>query len=64
MPHTPENDPDGHQDGFLNSASNRDVGVYPDDMHPGLVPGISVDEQRNRFGLDKIVFSITAVLIV
>ncbi|MGO1949335.1 MAG: BCCT family transporter [Mycobacteriaceae bacterium] len=33
-------------------------------MHPGLVPGISVDEQRNRFGLDKVVFSITAVLIV
>lgn len=64
MPHTPEKDPDGHQDGFLNSAANRAVGVYPDDMHPGLVPGISVDEQRNRFGLDKIVFSITAVLIV
>ncbi|HIW92152.1 MAG TPA: BCCT family transporter [Candidatus Corynebacterium avicola] len=33
-------------------------------MHPGLVPGISVDEQRNRFGIDKIVFSVTAVLII
>ncbi|MFC7401290.1 BCCT family transporter [Citricoccus sp. GCM10030269] len=40
------------------------VGIYPHDIHPGLVPGIGVDEQRNRFGLDKLVFSITGVLIV
>ncbi len=40
------------------------VGVYPHDIHPGLVPGIGVDEQRHRFGLDWIVFSVTAVLIV
>jgi choline-glycine betaine transporter len=33
-------------------------------MHPGLVPGISIDEQRNRFGLDKVVFGITATLIL
>ncbi|HJG44795.1 BCCT family transporter [Corynebacterium variabile] len=33
-------------------------------MHPGLVPGISIDEQRNRFGLDKMVFGITATLIL
>ncbi|MDN6386516.1 MAG: BCCT family transporter, partial [Corynebacterium sp.] len=33
-------------------------------MHPGLVPGISVDDQRNRFGLDKTVFFVTAALIV
>lgn len=40
------------------------VGLYPHNMHPGLVPGISVEDQRNRFGLDKSLFSITAVLIV
>ena len=33
-------------------------------MHPGLVPGISVDDQRNAFRLDKITFFITATLIV
>ncbi|WP_165241750.1 BCCT family transporter [Corynebacterium lizhenjunii] len=33
-------------------------------MHPGLVPGISVDDQRNRFGLDAPLFFSTAVLVV
>ena len=37
---------------------------YPHDLHPGLVRGIDVGEQRNRFGIDKIVFFITAVIIV
>ncbi|MDI3330757.1 MAG: BCCT family transporter [Micrococcus sp.] len=40
------------------------MGLYPHDIHPGLVPGIGVDEQRNRFGLDRVVFGVTAVLIV
>lgn len=40
------------------------VGIYPHDMHPGLVPGIPVEEQRNRFGIDRVIFSVTAVLIV
>ncbi|APT89351.1 choline transporter [Corynebacterium frankenforstense DSM 45800] len=38
--------------------------MYPHDIHPGLVPGISVDEQRNSFGVDRFVFSVTAALIV
>ena len=37
---------------------------YPDDLHPGLVPGIGVDQQRNRFGIDKISFALTAILIL
>lgn len=40
------------------------VGLYPHDMHPGLVPGISVDDQRNRFGLDKPLFFTTAAFII
>lgn len=36
---------------------------YPHDIHPGLVPGISVDEQRIRYGTDRIVFTVVAVLI-
>lgn len=43
---------------------NSDEGTYPHNIHPGLIPGISVNDQRNTFGLDKIVFSITAVLVV
>ena len=37
---------------------------YPHDIHPALVPGINVEEQRNRYGTDKVVFGVTAVLIV
>ncbi|GAA3711307.1 BCCT family transporter [Zhihengliuella alba] len=37
---------------------------YPHDIHPGLVPGIAVDEQRVRYGTDKAVFGVAAVLIV
>ena len=40
------------------------VGVYPHDMHPGLVPGLSIDEQRKKFGLNQGMFAVTAVLIV
>lgn len=45
-------------------SASREVGLYPDGMHPGLVPGISVEDQRNRFGLDRVVFFLTGVLIV
>ena len=47
-------------------SPNRDsaVGLYPHDIHPGLVPGISVDEQRNRFGIDWLISGVVGVLIV
>lgn len=48
---------------LLNQTHTASVGIYPHDIHPGLVPGISVDEQRNRFGTDKFVFTITAALL-
>ncbi|MBZ8178395.1 BCCT family transporter [Corynebacterium poyangense] len=37
---------------------------YPHNLHPGLVPGIGIDEQRNRFEVDKIVFAFTAIVIL
>ncbi|MDN3902889.1 BCCT family transporter [Arthrobacter sp. YD2] len=37
---------------------------YPHDMHPGLVPGIGVDEQRVRYGTDRLVFGVAATLIL
>ena len=38
--------------------------TYPHAIHPGLVPGISVDEQRRRYSVDKVVFSVAGVLTV
>lgn len=51
-------------DRLLSQTRSTAVGLYPHDIHPGLVPGISVDEQRNRFGIDKVVFAVTALAIV
>ena len=42
----------------------RAQGIYPDNMHPGLVPGISVEESRHNFGMDKVVFGVTAAAIL
>lgn len=65
LPQPPEN-----QEISNNHSSSRvqapaaSAGLYPHDLHPGLVPGISVEEQRKRFGLDPIVFFPTAIIIV
>ena len=45
-------------------ATGPAVGIYPHDMHPGLVPGIGVEDQRNAFALDKITFFSTATFVV
>lgn len=37
---------------------------YPHDLHPALVPGISIEEQRRRYGLDKVVFAVAGALTV
>jgi choline/carnitine/betaine transport len=37
---------------------------YPHDVHPALVPGISIDEQRRRYGIDKLVFAVAGTLTV
>ncbi|GAA0970754.1 Betaine/ectoine transporter LcoP [Nocardioides aquaticus] len=37
---------------------------YPHDVHPALVPGISIDEQRRRYGLDTFVFAVAGTLTV
>ncbi|MCQ4621085.1 BCCT family transporter [Corynebacterium sp. CCUG 71335] len=46
------------------SRKTRDKDKYPDGMHPGLIRGISVEEQRYEFGVDKVVFGVAAALIV
>ena len=35
---------------------------YPHDIHPALVPGIGIDEQRRRYGIDTVVFGIAGAL--
>ncbi|WP_226831792.1 BCCT family transporter [Brachybacterium sp. FME24] len=37
---------------------------YPHDIHPALVPGIAIDEQRRRYSIDKVVFGVAGVLTV
>lgn len=37
---------------------------YPHGIHPALVPGVSIEDQRVRYGTDKVVFGATAVAIV
>ncbi|WP_442778581.1 BCCT family transporter [Arthrobacter sp. BL-252-APC-1A] len=45
-------------------ALRREKKKYPHDTHPGLIPGIAVDEQRVRYGTDPLVFGVAAVLIL
>lgn len=37
---------------------------YPHDIHPALVPGIGIDEQRRRYSVDKFVFGVAGALAV
>ena len=37
---------------------------YPHNIHPALVPGIGIDEQRRRYGIDRIVFVVAGLLTV
>ncbi|QCU77305.1 BCCT family transporter [Citricoccus sp. SGAir0253] len=63
-PATPDGRPsDGHPPAPEADGTDA-VSVYPHDIHPGLVPGIGVDEQRHRFGVDRIVLGVTGVLVV
>ena len=44
--------------------AKRAIGLYPANMHPGLVPGFSVEELKYKFGLDRLVFGVNAGLII
>ncbi|WP_051298605.1 BCCT family transporter [Arthrobacter castelli] len=37
---------------------------YPHSIHPALVPGIGLEEQRRRYGVDKLILSVAGVLTV
>ena len=40
------------------------VGLYPGDIHPGLLSGVGIDDHKRDFGIDKVIFGVTASLIV
>jgi choline/carnitine/betaine transport len=37
---------------------------YPHNIHPALVPGVSVEDQKVRYGLDKLIVSVVGALII
>lgn len=49
---------------LTSSRKTMSVGLYPSDVHPGLVSGVGIDDQQRRFGIDWLLFIITATLIV
>ncbi|SNC64976.1 choline/carnitine/betaine transport [Kytococcus aerolatus] len=38
--------------------------TYPHSIHPALVPGVSVEDQKVRYGIDRIVFGVAAAAIL
>jgi len=53
----------------LNSKFSSDrktlaLGLYPGDIHPGLLSGVGIDDQQRNFSVDKTIFAVTATLIV
>ncbi|MBD2761609.1 BCCT family transporter [Kocuria sp. cx-116] len=46
------------------AGSDDATARYPHDTHPGLVPGVSVEEQRVRYRTDKITFGVAGALII
>lgn len=40
------------------------AGNYPHGVHPALIPGVSVDDQRYNYSTDRVVFGVVAVTIL
>lgn len=37
---------------------------YPHQMHPALVPGVSIEDQKVRYGVDKVILAVVGVLVL
>ena len=37
---------------------------YPHNIHPALVPGVSIEDQRVRYGVDKVILGVVGLLII
>lgn len=42
----------------------HDLDEYPHNIHPALVPGVSIDDQKVRYGVDKPIFFSVAIIII
>src|SRR5699024_2072539 len=40
------------------------LGLYPGDIHPGLLSGVGIDDKKRNFGIDKTIFAVTGSGIV
>ncbi len=37
---------------------------YPHNIHPALVPGVSIEDQKIRYGVDKLLVGVTGILVI
>ncbi|QPK82334.1 BCCT family transporter [Schaalia sp. ZJ405] len=42
----------------------REISEYPHGIHPALVPGVSIEDQKVRYGLDKGIIAVVGVFVV
>lgn len=61
---TTQNDNRNGPSRILGGHRGTAVGLYPHNLHPGLVPGISVEQNYRSFRLDRVIFFVTGILIV
>ena len=63
-PHTPHNPaPSSSPRRGRHREVLREIN-YPHGIHPALVPGLAVEDQKLHYGTDRVVFFVTAALIV
>ena len=53
-----------YRDNRSKSRKIIDELTYPHGIHPALVPGVGVEDRKLSFATDKVVFLVTAALIV
>ena len=49
---------------FRSDRKTLALGLYPGDIHPGLLSGVGIDDQKRDFSIDKTIFAVTASFIV
>lgn len=63
--HPPQPDPPTRRErarSLLQQAGQ--AGNYPHGVHPALIPGVSIDDQRKNYRTDKVVFGVVATTIL
>lgn len=50
--------------GRFTPAKFLDEVTYPHNIHPALVPGVSIEDQKVRYGLDKVILGVVGALVL